>query len=376
MRSVLVLFLLLGACRTEPVASASPPRAVEAARVHMEVPGDDPRIRIEGRAAASDRGPRFSWPGTSVHLRLVGTTIDVRLDDTPFDDEIEDLDTIGVRIDDAPMIKLALRKGEHSYRIAEGLSRTTHDIVLVKLTESEQGTITLRSIESDGHLVAARPARARRILAIGDSITAGYGIDGPEGCHYDAQFANASRTWLFRAADALGAERHVIAWSGRGLVWNYDRSLETTMATLATRTIGSEPASRHDPSAFVPDAIVVNLGTNDVSRPEYDKHRFAREYLALLGSLRTWYPEARIVVAYGPLMSDDYPRIGTGTLRKMRKTLEGVVARRTRAGDTNVRLLALPSAQGREGAGCDSHPSAATHERLAGLLVQALSDVW
>lgn len=376
LRSGVVLALLLVGCHSAPSDRAPTPAMTASARVFSEVPGSDSRIRIEGRAAASDQGPRFAWPGTRVHIRFEGTALHVRLAEAPFGDAIRDRDTIGVSVDGAPLAQFSLAPGEHVYRVAEGLPRAMHDVVIVKLTETEQGTVTLRSVASDGPLAQAAPAQPRRMLAIGDSITAGYGIDGPPGCHYDARFANAARAWFSLAADALGAERHVIAWSGRGLVWNYDRRLEPTMATLARLSIGGEPDALHDPTSFVPDAVVVNLGTNDTSRPEYESGAFALAYLELLATLRESYPSARVVVAYGPLLSDDYPQPGSGTLRHMRATLEGMVAQRRQLGDTNVVLLELPSAQGREGVGCDAHPSARTHERLSLLLVEALADVW
>jgi lysophospholipase L1-like esterase len=367
---------LLAGCRAGD-ASAEPSVTPRETAIEMRpVAGSDARIRIEGRFATSTEGPRFAWPGTTVHVRFVGTSFEVRLRDTPFDDEIKDLDRIGVRIDDEPMITIPLREGISTYRIAARLPRRQHDVRIVKLTEAEQGTITLASIATDGTVASAKPASGRRLLAIGDSITAGYGIDGPPGCHYDARYANAARTWVFRAADALGAERQLIAWSGRGLVWNYDPELERTMPELMRRTLPADDTSTFEHTTFMPDAIVINLGTNDVSRPEYDRAAFTRNYLALLESLRESYGEVPIVLAYGPLISDDYPRIGIGTLRRMKATLEAIVRRRAQRGDRRITLLPLPSVNGLEGAGCDSHPSAATHERLAGLLITALSHVW
>lgn len=368
------LALLVGGCTSADAGPPQRPRVVPAAEGRA-IPGTDPRLRLEGRFLPAADGPRFAWPGTTVHLRFVGTRLDVRLLDTPFEDAVKDLDRIGVRIDGGPLVTITLREGEETYRLAENLPRRRHDVAIIKLTEAEQGTITLRAISTDGRLEQAKPARERRLLVIGDSISAGFGIDGAD-CHYDARYANAARTWAFLAADTLGAERQIVAWSGRGLVWNYDRELEDALPELMKRTIPSDETSTFDPSSFRPQAIVINVGTNDVSRREYDRGRFARAYLGLIDDLRDTYGNVRIVVAFGPLISDDYPRIGTGTLRKMRTTLEGVVQRRARGGDTNVRLLELPGADGREGYGCDQHPSATTHERLAGLLVNALADVW
>jgi len=121
----------------------------------------------------------------------------------------------------------------------------------------------------------------------------------------------------------------------------------------------------------------VNLGTNDLTRTEHDPAVFAAAYRRLLDRLRADYPRARLVVALGPLITDDDPTPGTGRLTAMRALLQGIVDERHRGGDANVRLLEMSSGDlAAEGCGCDQHPSAVTHARLAGVLEQALSDAW
>ena len=78
----------------------------------------------------------------------------------------------------------------------------------------------------------------------------------------------------------------------------------------------------------------------------------------------------------GPLIADDDPVPGTGRLTAMRVTLSGLVRAHLQQGDENISFLELSAGDpAQEGYGCDQHPSAATHARLAVVLAHALSDV-
>ena len=374
-RNVVAAVALIAACTPEhappPGRIVDPPRPVIAWAL-----GNDPRLRVEGRAVASADGPRFAWPASTVHLRFRGRTLDVRVRDALLADRVRDHDALGVFIDGAPMNRLALREGDAVYRVALRLPDREHVVSLVKLTEPEAGAITLLGVGCDGPLEAAPPPRPLRLLAIGDSITAGYGVAGPVGCHYNAEFADASRAWVTRAAQTMGAELHLIAWSGRGVLWNNTPEADTLMPALMERALPGDPGSTWDWRAFVPDAVVVNLGTNDVSRPEFDGAAFARAYGAIVDRLRARYPRTRIVVALGPLITDDDPVPGTGRLTAMRGTLSDLVRAHQQQGDANIRFLELSAGDpAQEGYGCDQHPSAATHARLADVLARTLSDL-
>lgn len=370
-----LLLALLGACGERSQAPL-PPLAFPRPRVTW-VRGDDPRLRVEGRWAPSPDGPRFAWPASTVHLRFRGRTLDVRLRDTLTDDLVRDHDAVGVVVDGALVKRITLREGSAEYRAAMRLPEGEHTVALVKLTEAEAGTVTLEGVATDGPLRDPPPAHARRLLVIGDSIMAGYGVDGPAGCHYDATFANAARSCASLAARGLRAELHLVAWSGRGVVLNNNLLARETLPELLGRTLPAESGSTFDPRSYVPDVVVVNLGTNDLTRPEHDPVTFAAAYRRMLDRLRADYPRARLVVALGPLITDDDPTPGTGRLRAMRSLLQGIVDERHQRGDAAVRLLEMPPGDPMaEGCGCDQHPSAVTHARLAGVMEGALGDAW
>lgn len=119
-----------------------------------------------------------------------------------------------------------------------------------------------------------------RLLFIGDSLTAGFcnigQVEQNTSTNYTQQRFTA--TWTFQTAnDHLRAAMHTVAWSGMGLVANYDNISTLTMSDdVLYRTVGtnnesewlwnysSGGASAHT-QVFVPDAIFINLGTNDFS---------------------------------------------------------------------------------------------------------------
>jgi len=332
-------------------------------------------IRWEGRIA-SDPGapPRFAWPASGFRVRFRGTGLVAKLEDRLLDDEIRDADLLAVYVDDRAPVTIELVEGTTDVTLASGLPLGDHLVRVLKRTESEQGTIVVHGFALHGrgaHFLEPPPARPHRLLAIGDSITAGYGIDGPDAhCHYSAGTSNATRTYAFFAAAELDAEYQAIAWSGRGLARNLRPSIPETIPVLYGRRLAAEEIPA-EPSAFVPDAVVVNVGTNDYALPRPDRMRIFVAYRELLARIRADAPDAEIVVAVGPMLADDYPP-GSMALTKMRRIASGVVAERRSRGDRKVSFVEFYGASPDESYGCDFHPSLATHRRLAAVLVEHL----
>lgn len=318
--------------------------------------------------------PRFAWPASGFRVAFSGTELALRLADRLYQDDVRDTDYLAVYVDDATPVTVALREGVGEYRVAHGLKPGEHEVRVLKRTEADAGTIELLGLQAGGGgRFLARPARrARSVLAIGDSITAGYGVDGPnESCHFSGGTSNATRTYAFLAARALDAEIQVLAWSGRGVYRNYDADEAPVMPELYDLAIPTEPESRVDPSTYSADTVVVNLGTNDLYRPRPNRGRFIAAYVALAARLRHDQPSATIVLIVGPMLADDYPP-HSNALRKARAWVASVVAARRAAGDARISMLEFRGAMPDEGYGCDFHPSARSHQRMASELVAHL----
>lgn len=350
-----------------------PPRPLVDASVEPRFvsPAEVP-LRWEGRIDLRDpSAPRFAWPASGFRLRFRGTGLVLRMREVSYEDVIRDTDYLAVYVDQRAPITIALQAGVLDYTVAHGLAPGHHEVRVLKRTEAEVGTITLTalSLEGGGEFSAAPPPRPHRMLAIGDSITAGYGIDGPDAfCHYGAGTSNATRTYAFLAAQELDAEYQAIAWSGRGVYRNNDATIPELIPQVFERQLATDAEPSFSADAYQPTWVVVNLGTNDLSQPNFERARFYAAYRAFLIRLRNLYPDAHLVLIVGPMLADDYPP-QSRALSKARRAVLGLVAERRARGDSAISYLEMFGASPEEGYGCDYHPSLATHRRMADALV-------
>jgi len=120
-----------------------------------------------------------------------------------------------------------------------------------------------------------------------------------------------------------------------------------------------------DFSKFIPDAVVINLGTNDFAKGDPGMG-FQTTYTTFVTDLRGHYPKARIFLAVGPML-------GGTSYDQAKAYLNGVVTSRSSAGDKNLALLEFGTQDGtNDGLGCDYHPSLTTHQKTSLKLVAAL----
>jgi len=171
----------------------------------------------------------------------------------------------------------------------------------------------------------------RRVEFLGDSITAGFDnqcdIPGaPRGMPWSESFA---RSWPTLICNELSAECHYNAWSGLGMVvnccsgcggWPKCNSVDTFGSDIWTRTLatvgslntsdphGTAPANEWDFSKWTPDAVVINLGTNDhlgTNASTAKSEAFVKRYEELVGAASKAYGEStQFFLACGPMASD------------------------------------------------------------------------
>jgi lysophospholipase L1-like esterase len=136
------------------------------------------------------------------------------------------------------------------------------------------------------------------------------------------------------------------------------------MPALYPRTLPQERDSRWNFDLYKPDSVIINLGTNDFAPKNPPEKAFRDAYLGLVEMVREHYPNALIVCALGPLLSDTWPP-KEKALSTARRYLRSIVTILHEAGDTNVAFLEFPAQDPKHGLGCDWHPSVKTHELMA-----------
>lgn len=127
------------------------------------------------------------YPGTYIKTRFEGTSLALRFDHTPHEDEGRG-NYLGYIIDNEIEGKLLLtpRAGEKLYEITSGLLDRVHDLVLIRRTDFTRGHCIFRGLVLDpGRGLQPPPPRpVRRIECFGDSITAGVLA---EACGYEGK---------------------------------------------------------------------------------------------------------------------------------------------------------------------------------------------
>jgi lysophospholipase L1-like esterase len=126
----------------------------------------------------------------------------------------------------------------------------------------------------------ALPTRGKLIEFIGDSITAGT---------LSTNLALTDYGWL--VGERLGAEHTQIAIGGACLVASADGCWGMEQRYFK---IDAASASDWDFSRYRADAVVINLGTNDVGH-SVTGPQFQSSYIALLRNVRAKYPAAAIL---------------------------------------------------------------------------------
>ena len=292
----------------------------------------------------------MSWSGTGFTGRFRGTGVSATLDDAE--------NHYTVVVDGIVGEPLVTSDGLGTYDLAQDLPNEEHDFEVYRRTEASFGPAILTNVEvHDGDLLAPPPAPERRIEIIGDSITCGYGNEGVDtSCSFSAETENHYLTYGAILARDFGAELSTIAWSGKGVVSNYNGDLFNPMPKLYERAIGnlSDSVWGFD---WQPQLVIINLGTNDYST-DHDPtdEDFVDGYAGLLAMIRGHYAEAYILCTVGPLLSGS-------DLGRARRGIAAAVERRHDDGDERVAAYELET--GNPDPGCDWHPSLATHAAMA-----------
>jgi len=304
----------------------------------VDAPVAPPSVRLVGRFTTKNE---FAWSGSQMIARFDGTGARVKL--TAAANE-----HFQIVVDGKPTSVLKPSSGSMTYTVATGLPPGVHEVVVWRRTEAFFGTATYEGFELDGTLLSPTPVD-RRIETIGDSITCGYGDEGTSAsCPFSADTENHFLTYGAIAARALKADVVATCWSGLGMYRNYDAATTGTMPERYPRTLPQTSGSTWDFSRYVPQVVVINLGTNDFAKGDPGAP-YQNAYLTFVRQVRKNHPSAHLL-AIIPV---------TGA----KKYIDAVVATLSGEGDKNVSSLTLSAVTSADGWGCDYHPTVITHAR-------------
>ena len=275
--------------------------------MNTTLPGNT-NIRYMGRIDFSNPDkPLFAFPNVTIKAKFEGTSLNLLLKDYNGSDFTNNY--FQSSVDGETPVKFMVTSSQQTYPIAKNLTDGTHTVEIVKVTESYNGECQFLGFQTDTlkNLVATDPLPELKLEFYGNSITCGYGIEG--GTQPDAD--NSSKAYSSVVAHELNAQFHTISYSGIGVVKGFPSFLMSQMYNriIANTTYIPLPAKNSwDFSSYIPDYVIVALGTNDYNlgfgAGTISTTTFNTGYISLISKIRSAYPNTKIICTNSPMISD------------------------------------------------------------------------
>ncbi len=341
--------------------------------------------RVSGRASFREGALYLGYSAAFVEVTFRGTKAEAEFLTDRLEWEEIHRAWVAVFVNGAeePALRFPLTKERERFVLFEGAEAEETTLRIMKYSEAAFGAVGIASLEVEGELLPPPAAKTKKIEVIGDSITCGYGIEGiVEKDTFTTAQENPWNAYGCRIARALDAEFSLISWSGNGIVSHYveadvnePRNDEALMPELyyyedysADQRRGKNRADfvKRDFSAYQPQLILINLGTNDGSYTRYIPAReraFVNGYVKFLRQVREVNPEANILCTVG-LMTPE-------TILLVKEAVERVNA----FGDNNVFFKEAFQQNGEvDGIGADWHPTESTQKKFAEYLLEFIQE--
>ena len=321
----------------------------------------------------SGTGFEFSFTGRKFVITVTGGTEAKNMPDNE-----GNCARFAVYINDERKADILMDEEEKSYGWGSD-EVTSCTVRFIKLSECAMSGGLCVSLSAEGE-IKPTPEKPFKIEFIGDSITCGYGVDDPVAeHHFKTATEDFTKAYAYRAAKLLDADYSAFSISGYGIISGYTTEeipldqlvppyYEAVGFSHAEFVNGKKPQDiPWDFSRYVPDLIVINLGTNDASYCKSIPERcetFAAEYFNFLKIVRKNNPGAKILCSLG---------IMDNTLCEyVEKTAERFAAE---TGDKRIYTLRFSTQDGSLGYSADWHPTEATQIRASEELVAKIKEI-
>lgn len=331
-------------------------------------------VQVTGRVDTSNPLKySFAFPGVSIKTAFSGTGISILLKEYGLGTATT-TNYFAVIIDGGEPTVLQLSKNQTEYVLASNLPKGNHTVEVFKRTESNVGKVDFMgfTLPKGTTIIEPAPLPKRKIEFIGNSITCGYGNEisttTPDKYHFTSANENNYMAWGAVTARKVQAQYSCVAYSGRGLMQNNTGSKTGTLPLIYDNIIADSPSPVWNHYDYIPDVVVINLGTNDfaaeVSSATYkvDSTQFVQTYIAFIQKLRSYYPNASFICCVGTMMSDYYP-VGGKHWTRIQNYVSSVAQYFNSQGDSKVYYLMLDPQLSPYGE--DWHPTKKTHEQMA-----------
>lgn len=338
-------------------------------------------VKVIGRTLMKDGIRYLGYSCSAIEFEFTGLKVEAVLyTNSPLPmEEHKAWAAVFINDNEIPEKRFQLNKEEATYILYEGEQSKKTKIRLVKYSEAFTGMIGIKSILIDSEKAPTPTAYLpRKIEFIGDSITCGFGDEGI--CDVDdftSAKENAWEAYAAKTARALDADYHLISWSGIGILSNHTEKEEPNeewlMPDLYPYTdkqmdlcLGSTNKEEWDYSRFIPDCIVINLGTNDNSYTKNIPERveaFGNAYVKFVKQIRSNNENSVILCTLGAMGQELYPEI------------ERQVNKLQLEGDARIYAMPFDVQLEEDGIATYWHPSLVTHSKMAKKLEAKIKEI-
>lgn len=249
------------------------------------MPASDPRVDWSGRRVVNGDTVNFDWLGVTARLTVKGGRyVIATINTTQYRGTRMRVWASDQGFDLYPQVQLWVTKLSNRHVLFGGNVGDNRLITLSNIVppQYKTGITTVVSFETDGIFVKT-PPQTRRIEVIGDSITAATNVVRPAGaphCGDGGLQSDWSQTYSALLCQRFGASCSTIAVGGKCMMKECG-GLQMPDYFLSTyMTDAPKPTYPFATSGWAPDAMIINLGTNDMRVIKTPDSAMAKKFTA------------------------------------------------------------------------------------------------
>lgn len=341
------------------------------------------KVKHLGRTYSIDGTIWCAFSGTGIEFEFTGRKLEITLaGDGAVNGNRSGMARAAIYLDGNRVIDDMLDAPEKTYTVFESADRRTAAVKIVKLSESAMSTLGIRPIPTgEGEYMIPTAAKPHRIEFVGDSITCGYGVDDEVAEHsFSTETEDVTRAYAVKCANLLDADYSIVSSSGYGIISGYTDDPAVRIRQLLPPYYEKLGFSYHafarrispqdldwDFTRFSPEAVVINLGTNDSSYCKDDagkQNEYSAQYTEFLKKIRHRNPKSELFCVLGVMGQELCPAMERAAAAYTAETK-----------DAHIHCVTLESQTDASGYVADYHPRATTHDIAAKTAANAIKAV-
>ncbi|MCQ2522407.1 MAG: GDSL-type esterase/lipase family protein [Lachnospiraceae bacterium] len=356
---------------------------------------ENENIRIGGRTISQKDPVILQWGGSFIELTVKASELWIEVAGPHTNNE----NWMAVEINGAILSRQIVPKEKSLvpvfiHRNPEKETRVRIFKEVQAMSGDAHHALEIYGVKLDGEIVPSKEY-SYKLEFIGDSITSSEGTMGAkEEEDWISMYFSHTHAYSYMTGKALNAEVRCISQSGWGVFASWDSHFDCNLPAhyeeICSLCNGEEFAEFQKPydfSSWQPDAVIINLGTNDASafhqegyfneatgkleelRMEGDKFNAedadkVSSYIAeFLKKVRKNNPGAYILWAYG-MLSTEFEEVILAGIQKYKETSQ----------DDRIKYLVLPEVND-DTVGARWHPGEKCHRAAAEVLVKELKEI-